>query len=224
MAGLRKVQVTFDGFREHHDAVRVTHGGHSTFDQIVNNIAQASEVTHLRWNFRVNATRENMGAVPNLISVLSERVDTSRATINFAPVEDVGIGYETSLTYDQSLVETFVSWNALAMSKGFSVPFYRPLRACTYCSEISGTTGAVINADGTLYSCWESVGKPGYEVGNVATGYLPRQIIEPRWVACSYDVLDKGSTMDVSAFADEIDTARLDWLYEHGSSRPLADK
>ncbi len=86
---------------------------------------------------------------------------------------------------------------------------------CLYCGVIGGGSGTVINADGTLYSCWESVGRTGYEVGDLRTGYLPPDQLDGRWVDCSYNVVDRERTRPaISQICDEVDVAVLDRRFE----------
>lgn len=73
----------------------------------------------------------------------------------------------------------------------------------------------MINADGTLYSCWESVGRAGYEVGTVVDGYLDASVLVDRWVDCSFNVVADGlSTGWMDEATDRIDARVLDRMYE----------
>src|SRR5262249_1776503 len=91
-----------------------------------------------------------------------------------------------------------------ARTLGFRLP--RPTgRPCAFCAEPGGRTGAVVNADGTLFSCWESVGRPGYEVGTIESGYVDHQ--PRRWI--------RGSRSDRDGrFTDAVDAGLLDLIWE----------
>lgn len=216
-AGLRRVQITFDGDRDDHDGIRVTRRGGATFDRILENMVAVSETTSLPWSIRVNVSERTAGGVASLITRLADHVDPSRCTINFALIEDVGLGYTNEWGPNNETAAQFAAWSVLALDAGFEVPFYGRVAECNYCSKKRGAAGAVINADGTLYSCWESVGKAGWEVGDVADGYLADDaVLDARWVSCDYDTADRDRVAEKAAFKLSVDAAKLDWLYERG--------
>jgi uncharacterized protein len=70
----------------------------------------------------------------------------------------------------------------------------------------------VVNADGTLYSCWESVGRPGYEVGTIGDGY--RDYPRDTWVHCGDLALSDDGQAPLVGIHDEIDAGLLDLLRE----------
>ncbi len=214
--GLKSVQITFDGDRADHDLIRVRRSGGGTFDAIVDNIVRASAVTSLRWDLRVNVSHHNHTSMPDLIERLADRLDVSKCRIYFARVGDVGIGYANELLHSGQLAADFISWNRRAIELGFGVNWPAAKAACKMCSYKNGQYGAVINPDGTLYSCWETSGRPGFEVGSVSDGYLPTGETGERWLTC----MDKYQyTDDMAAlthFQDDVDAALLDDLRAAG--------
>ncbi|WP_329164419.1 radical SAM protein [Streptomyces sp. NBC_01267] len=215
--GLGRVQITFDGDQEHHDVSRVNRMGRGTYDRIVRNVSRSAEATGLRWHFRINVATPSIEGIDALIDDLAARTPTERCAISFATVDDVGIGYEYAPAATAALAQRRKSWNARALSYGFTVPLPQPITRCPYCALRSGATGAVVNADGTLYSCWESAGKEGWEVGHIRSGYLPDEVITPRWVACDYDVrLTPDAARAESQIGDQVDASLLDLMYLKG--------
>ena len=213
--GLRHVQVTFDGDRMAHDRTRVRRSGGGTFDQILTNMAAASEASPLRWLLRVNVSQLNRGGIPQLIYRIAQRVDPGRCHIAFVRVMDTGVGFSDALPNDLALAEEFAAWTIQAHELGFGINEPRAAQACSSCGFRDGRLGAVVNADGTLYSCWESAGKPGWEVGTTETGYLPPKHVNGRWVACGYEDC-AGDATAASRFQDAVDARVLDYLYETG--------
>jgi uncharacterized protein len=217
---LTQVQVTFDGDRDVHDHIRVrrSHGG--TFDGIVRNISRASDAVPLRWNLRVNVSHHNQDGIDALIDRLAASLDLSRCVIYFVRVGDVGVGYENGLLHTTGLAARFAGWYRHAIEAGFNVPRPGPREVCGTCGHGDGRYGAVVNADGTLSSCWETAGAPGWEVGTVHDGYLPAEQIRDRWVACedSYRFDEDAGT--VASFQDTVDAALLDYLSETGRLGP----
>lgn len=214
--GLTSIQVTFDGDRAHHDRIRVRRSTGGTFDAIVANIVRASPVTSIRWTLRVNVSHHNHSGIDALIERLAGSVDTSRCTIYFARVGDVGVGYGNDLTHTGELAAAFSRWQRLALDRGFTVSRPGALLPCATCGSGDGRYGAVVNADGTLSSCWETAGNPGWEVGSVTAGYLPGERTRERWISCGDLYRYRDDERALVSFRDTVDAALLDYLDETG--------
>lgn len=214
-AGLRGAQITFDGSRADHDQVRVRHSGGATFDTIVDNVAAATAVTAMRWNLRVNVSHHNVGRVHELFDQLDGRIDARRCTVTFAWVGDSGVGYGNDLRHVASVADAFVDWTVRALEAGYGVVRPSMRTTCQICSEPGGRHGAVVNADGTLYSCWQSAGKRGWEVGTVDSGYLDVDTVPERWVTCGYEY-SQSDPASVAYFEDRVDGRILDHLLATG--------
>ena len=214
---LRSIQITFDGDRDDHDSIRIRRSGGGTFEAIVANVAAASAVAdRLRWSFRVNVSHHTHAGVPALISRLAERVDVAKCTIYFARVGDVGVGYANELLHTGRLAADFIDWNRQALELGFQVRRPAARAVCQACSYKNGQYGAVINPDGTLYSCWETSGRPGFEVGSVDDGYLPAAQTADRWLTCADKYQYAEDTAALTTFQDTVDAALLDDLQAAG--------
>ena len=161
-AGLRSVQIAVDGPAGIHDSARPTRDGRPTLDQILANVATAQEATDLRFNFRVNVRvngringRGNgrVHGAPSTLAGLLDLVDKMAA-----PVAAERCGFtivpDGPFPLDSRAVLTAY---ALARERGFRIP--RPhIPYCAFCFDEHGRYGAVVNADGTLFSSWDSVG------------------------------------------------------------------
>ena len=211
-AGLRGVQVTFDGSREEHDAVRVRRSGGGTFDAIVENLSRAMSCTDLQWHFRVNVSHRNVDRIGDLFGQLAGRIDPTRCSLTFAWVGDSGVGYANDLGYVDSVSDRFIDWSIRAVENGFHVSRPSMRTTCQICSVPGGDQGAVVNADGVLYSCWQSAGKAGWQVGTVDSGYLEVAAVKERWVTCGYEY-HQGDPLQVDRFQDRVDGRLLDYLY-----------
>ncbi|MFJ8659801.1 radical SAM protein [Streptomyces sp. NPDC093795] len=215
--GLTSVQVTFDGDRADHDRIRIGRAdGSGTFDKIVRNIVKASEVTPLQWTLRVNVSQETFHGVDALIDRLVGAVDPARCTLYFARVGDVGVGYANSLLHTGELSAAFTRWQRRALDLGFTVSRPGARKTCVTCGHADGRYGAVVSADGTLASCWETAGKPDWEVGTVADGYLPGAETRDRWIACQDLYRYDENARTLARFRDVVDTALLDHMQETG--------
>jgi uncharacterized protein len=214
--GLSWVQVTFDGDRKHHDLIRVRRSGGGTFDGIVDNMAAVSKAIPIKWAIRIHVSHQNHTGVDALIDSLADRLDTSACSLHFARVDDVGIGYLNEMRHDTLLAERFFQWQKHALERGFQVERPTASFPCLTCSFVNGPYGAVVNADGTLASCWETAGKPGWEVGSVADGYLPSEQLEGRWITCEDNHRFVDGKPAKTAFEDALHAAFLDYLDETG--------
>ncbi|HET9171176.1 MAG TPA: radical SAM protein [Actinospica sp.] len=215
--GLGSVQVTFDGDREDHDRIRIGRAdGGGTFDTIVRNIVAACESSPLRWTLRVNVSQETFAGIDALVERLAEQLDPSRCTLYFARVGDVGIGYANDLLHNGEMAAGFIRWQRRALDLGFSLNRPGARQLCHTCGYTDGRFGAVASADGTLSSCWETAGRPEWQVGSIEGGYLPAEQTEGRWVGCE-DLYQYGEGAEALArFQDTVDVAVLDYLDEKG--------
>ena len=213
---LRIIQVTFDGDRADHDQIRVRRSNGGTFDAIVGNMVRASQAAPLAWWLRVNVSHRNQLGIGTLLERLAAALDLSRCTISFDQIRDMGIGYANDLTPTGDLSADFARWHRPALELGFKVPRPRARLRCRVCGYVDGRYGAVASPDGTLSSCWETAGKPGWEVGTADAGYLPPEVTRGRWISCG-DMYDPPPNDPmVVAFRDRVDAALLDYLAETG--------
>ncbi|MGL5852113.1 MAG: radical SAM protein [Phycicoccus sp.] len=210
-AGLQRIQITFDGNRAEHDDARVTRNGGGTYDSILERVAVASSVTDLRWNFRVNVSHRNIAGLMQLVDDLAHAAVPERSSLHLALIDDVGLGYDNSVRYSMEFADVFADVNRRAIAHGFTVPLSSPLGECPYCSVVAGGGGAVVNADGKLYSCWENAGRGQWSVGTVATGY--DEDSNQRWVACDFDSAPHGDAHEARRFFERVDAAALDAMY-----------
>jgi uncharacterized protein len=218
-AGLRRIQVSFDGSRTDHDGTRVDHRGAGTYDRILTNVSRAAQETALRWQFRVNVSHHNIDGLNQLIDDLASLPLAKPATLSLALIDDVGVGYENQLSYADELSDRFTRLIDQALDGGLSVPVMgAPLTDCLFCGGFAGTTGAVVNADGTLYSCWETAGRPEWAVGNLSDGYLPAEKIKEKWVACDYAAQSHGAPEVTRRFYDRVDCHILDRTHRTSAS------
>ena len=214
--GLRDVQITFDGDREQHDAVRVQRSGGGTFDTIVNNIALVSQAAPIRWNLRINLSHDSYLGVDKLLDRLAEQIDPARCSIGLAWVGDLGIGFANDLRHTGDVADLFVQWYRRAMGLGFGVSRPGASEVCWTCFYRDGRYGAVVSADGTLSSCWETAGRPDWQVGTTSEGYLPPAETDSRWVTCvsQYQQTEDSSVRET--FRDTLHARLLDELSAAG--------
>lgn len=210
--GLRSVQVTFDGDQPDHDASRMKRTGGGTFETIVSNIREVQGQTDVLFSLRVNVTTQNLHGVDRLIDRLADRLDAAQCGLYFKIVGDVGNGFHNDMAGSGGLSQRFIDWNRRALERGFRVGRPRAKMACPACSFPGGEYGAVVNADGSLSSCWETAGKPELQVGTVVDGYQPDHVMATRWTTCEEDYLNFTELDWWESFHNTVDAALLDDL------------
>jgi uncharacterized protein len=208
-AGLNEVQITFDGQQTDHDAVRRDHRGNGTYSAIVKNVAAAQGATDLRFNIRINVTDDNHRGIHGLIADLGSRLEAGRCKVHIALVDATGAGF-TGVPKRQDIADEFVAWHITALDNGFDVEPPAVDSRCVYCDKRRGVEGAVVNADGVLYSCWDSAGQAAYDVGNAAEGYYPDKRVDDRWVSCGYQGREQRG-QGTGELIDRAAVAVLEW-------------
>lgn len=223
-AGLTRIQVSFDGVQQDHDRYRRDRAGSGSYSRILRNLQQTlAAAPDLEVVARLNVSASNLSRLEQLINDLHENLGSNRVTLRIGMLDDIGIGFDDSPTASTATRNHVVNAAIHAVDLGFAVDPMATTDGCLYCGVIGGASGCVINADGRLYSCWESVGRPGFEVGHVDLGFLPIDELSDRWVDCSYNV--SASATDralMSSLRDAVDIAVLDRTYGNsvcGASR-----
>ncbi|MQY10058.1 hypothetical protein SRB5_01620 [Streptomyces sp. RB5] len=215
-AGLSAVQVTLDGDRESHDGIRHTRGNRPTYDTILDNVAAVRKLTGIRVFLRVNLSGAAEARLPALVADLAGRLEPDGVRVALALVRDPGIGFTDLVARERELAKRVVAGYVSLARHGFEVAIPGEPN-CRTCGEVGGSGGAVVNADGTLYSCWESAGKPGWEVGDIGSGFTGAGELGSRWVRCGYSSGDDVDFTSVREFGNVLDGALLDALYREGT-------
>lgn len=218
--GLSHVQISFDGQGADHDRYRRDRAGRGTYTRTITNLGRAVEASPtIDYVARLNVSGSNIDSLRALIDELHGLVGCDSVQLRFGLLDDIGIGFDDASTLTERATADLLAVVLHAVDLGFTVAPLASVAKCRYCSIPGGVSGCVINADGTLYSCWESVGRDGYEVGTIDSGYLPHPELNGRWVDCSYNVqTDAQARQRIAAMSDRIDTAVLDRLFELGSA------
>jgi|GEM_PF-2387641 len=210
--GLRSVQVTLDGPRQLHDRTRFTRSGRGTFEKVLANCAAVQESSGLALSLRLNTTAEGLPHLEDLVGEVAQRLDASRCALDIAPVLNYAGRFDPVLERTEADVAALLRGYAAALEAGFTVGWPSG-RSCGFCGERDGATGAVINADGTLYSCWETIGKAGYEVGSIDDGYgaYPPE----KWVSCGEFAVGAAGRAKARSFDDALTVGLLELLRDH---------
>jgi uncharacterized protein len=181
-AGLDSVQITLDGGRSSHDETRTTPHRTPTYDRILGNLLCAIDAG-LNLTIRMNVTRANVDTVAAALSDLRSALGPHEAAIELAAIHDIGIGFDGVIEGHHADAERFALLYEEAHKLGFRVEPYSS-RPCVFCEYDPGEHGAIINADGYLYPCWDALGRDGVAVGSVDSGFASSETCDARWSRC----------------------------------------
>lgn len=166
---IRMVQITLDGDAEYHDQRRVLCSGKGTFERILTNLSRFIG-TNVRVAIRVNIDGRNKNGVHRLIERLEQARLGGQPNIGlyFAPVNASGGTSHAIASFcltRQGFAELEPDWIEHAVKAGLSTIPY-PSLSFGGCLAVK-PEGFVIEPDGTLQKCWDTVGRPQFAVGHL---------------------------------------------------------
>jgi uncharacterized protein len=148
-------------------------------------------------------TPASLAGIEDLVLHAAGAVDPTRTRFTVAMVLDYTANADDAAWREEAADQVTRAY-ALARELGFRLVLPRDAH-CDFCSAPDGRTGAVVNADGVLFSCWESVGRPDYAVGTITGGYDDHP--PERWISCGAPA---GNGSSARRFADAVDAGVLD--------------
>lgn len=178
--GVKAVQVTIDGPRDIHNKRRRLSTGGETFDTIVRNLLDCTDLFH--FIIRVNIDRQNVRYATDLLDLLCDVGLRGKADIYFAPTFDPGIvekwvtfgkgcrdllESQAEIYYDHpGFSEVEVTLSVEAIERGFPIRNFLNFSG-PQCSAIS-PNGFVIEPTGALQKCWQAVGDQSKAIGHIS--------------------------------------------------------
>lgn len=165
---IKNIQITLDGPKKYHDNRRYLIGKKPTFDRILNNIKDFGDISSNR-NFpfisvRMNVDKNNIDGVNELKKLMTDAPYNRYINFYIAAVYDKSDAYNT-YTYTSKEFKEIES--SLKSEKFNDYKQYYPESMSTHC-VCDTLTGLVIDADGSLYKCWEEMGDSEYCIGNIS--------------------------------------------------------
>jgi uncharacterized protein len=162
------IQITLDGPPEVHDTRRVLVGGGPTFTRILENITALMDSDYSgECEIRVNVDKSNLESFLGLRSELLARFKGKKLVVYPGRVDVLG-----NQSYDRGCCLDTGEWATfnleLARRHGM-----RPTGGLHPVGKLDGACVAgmheafVLGPEGELYKCWNDVGQPAMEVGNI---------------------------------------------------------
>jgi uncharacterized protein len=163
------VQITLDGNIEYHDTRRVLLSGKGTFERIVENLKHFL-TSSVNASIRVNVDERNKNGVHALIDKLVDAGLSGRDNISmyFAAVTSTtepSQGVIDHCMTRKGFSQLEVDFLDYAMSRGMTGA---PLPSQNFAGCIAiRPEEYVVQADGELHKCWNTVGQSQYAVGHI---------------------------------------------------------
>lgn len=164
------VQVTLDGPPEFHDVMRPLAGGGPTFERILANVKLA--VKYFQVVLRVNLSKDNVGGVPALLSILRKEGLCGQVTVvpgQIVSVDDGAAAPSASCGSGclslPAFAEVELEFVRMARNLGFATNTL-PVPTSAPCTAVRANE-LVVGSKGELYKCWESVGNQSEIIGHI---------------------------------------------------------
>jgi len=182
--GVAKVQVTFDGPREQHDARRHLVGGRGSFDRILANVKETLDLAEFQVRVNVDA-RNSMEALEVVEALKAEGVcPPARPYLAQVTHDGAACGNIQELCYSsQDFARMEVEVYREAARRGLPLSRYPFRLAGAFCTA-DRLNGYVVAPNGLLFKCWHEVTmSPERSIGSLLDGQQPFQkATEDRWL------------------------------------------
>lgn len=192
-------QVTIDGPEEIHNKRRPLAGGDPTYQTIMHNLERIPEDIHFSMAIRVNIDKRNKDHVPALLRELKERNLHTRKNIkiSFANVMTDNCActdIKENCIFTSDFATDDLNLYREAVKLGFRIYDYPgPMFSC--CAAI-GSNYFIVEPDGTLLACWETVGRKDMSIGKIENSILKLNDNYYEWL--SYSPFEKKECLNCS--------------------------
>lgn len=185
--GVTIIQVTLDGAEADHDARRVLRSGKPTFARIIKNLQETVPQYPGNINIRVNVDFDNYDGIMEMLGCLKDAglAGTRNLKLYFAPIEAI-----TEFCHnvaDISMTKDMYGKREARLVrdtyKGLLTGIPYPPKHRGICAAIR-PLGLVVNPNGDLFKCWDTVDKPECSVGTIfRMDEMKHNEIHKRWLA-----------------------------------------
>ena len=168
--GVKQVQITLDGIKETHNAIKINPECDDVFERVINNAELLLKESDIHVIFRINLTKHNAHEYLELYSFLIERFkDFKNKGIAPAFVMDRGGNMSMSNQQDVCFTSNEMASFVLNLYKkhGIHSPFLSyPSKYFLECA-IRNVVSISFDPEGFAYKCWELIGNKKYAIGKL---------------------------------------------------------
>lgn len=162
------IQITLDGDEVTHNTRRPLVGGRPTYNQIIDNLKNMIK-PNCKITIRINVDRTNMNGIYSVIDDLEEKKMLKDLRVYLGKVNNINDAYNDETCLSSSEFENLrYDFDSYLVNKGLDVDAFinYPLLIGNVCC-CDRINSYVINADGSLYKCWDEIGRDEKSLGNI---------------------------------------------------------
>lgn len=167
--GINQIQITLDGVKETHNAIKTIPECDDVFERVINNAELLLKESDIHIVFRINLTKKNSHEYLELYSFLIERFKSFRNK-GIAPAFVMDRGGSISVSGQ----DTYFTLNEMASfvlklynKHGIHSPFLSyPSKYFRECA-IRNVASISFDPEGFAYKCWELIGNKKYAIGKL---------------------------------------------------------
>lgn len=160
--GCTSIQITLDGGKEYHDNRRILKSGEGTYDTIISNIINCSNV--LETTVRINIDKRNIQGIKRLLDEFV-KAGLNDIIIFFAPIESNLIVRNDDIYTKEEFASIQMELLQYSLSIGLQKKLTLPTPNFGFCEAVSRNF-YLFDPDGDNFLCWENVGRKEYSSSN----------------------------------------------------------
>lgn len=189
-------QVTVDGPKEIHDKRRPLVSGKPTYSKIIKNICNlTNEKGFPSISLRVNLDETNKNYLDDLLNDLNKKGLMNKLGVYLAPVTSTtkSCGEISSVIFSsKDMIEKDIQFVNTLIDKNLVVTMNYPKASVTQCMAVCPESN-LVGPDGTLWPCWDVVGRKEESIGNIRTGCIHNDTFL-KW--CLWDPFEDEECLD----------------------------
>ena len=159
MSKVNSIQITLDGIKNIHDQKRRLKNGKGSFDTIVENLLVNQDLISKKIAVRINVNQENINQADKLFDFFKRIGLSQKLHINWGKML---LPYAPELCLSQ---EEFANKSYQFQRQYYYTDVF-PEITYSACSANHDST-FLIDSDGSVYKCWDHIGKHQYSVFNI---------------------------------------------------------
>ena len=151
-------QVTIDGPQPIHDRRRKLANGAGSFDRIIDNLGEASEILEI--DVRINIDKENVDSAVGVVLLLQEHGILPKVKVHFGQVLSAGVACSSirdkcfgDVDFSRVRVELYQKLHDM----GIYIYQYPTVRVAGAACGALAEGYYVVGPDGHIYRCWENI-------------------------------------------------------------------
>ena len=174
---LDSMQITLDGNKESHNKKRFTLTGKGTFDLIHDNAIKFKKSSpHTKLTFRINIDNTNSDEYVEVYRYITELFGQNTVS-TYPGILRANKGCESDVFFSTT---DHMAFNRRLREQGLHITNYPEL--CSKGCAATHVSSYVVGPQGELYLCWEHVGIPSMEIGNIRDTAMTNEQIFNRFM------------------------------------------